>query len=396
MAYVNHNGNRGRGHHSNGGQEDFTFYGLGWENAADVTLGVLQYQDIDETTDSISINVRDPESLWGKNSGGLEPNDGNDSIVFTIDDPNYSKGFAQEVYIFTEEEAKNNGGQIQKDIPLVDGSDIKAVTIIIEDNDPGKKYNLTPIEGTPGADKLDGTAIGDAIYGYEGNDYLHGKKGEDSIYGFAGNDTLKGGDDKDLLYGNSGKDRLYGGSGDDILDGGTGNDKLYGGDGSDRLFGWYGNDILEGGSGNDQLYGEKDNDVLKGGSGNDILDGGAGKDKLYGGKDNDELYGGKGDDILHGGSGLDSFIFKYKDDGIDTIKNFNISEDKIVIEKDTFGATSLDQFIYNSSTGTLYFNANTSSNSSLNSFTYENPITTFAILENKPAGFSVNSDITLI
>jgi len=87
------------------------------------------------------------------------------------------------------------------------------------------QFNL-PILGTTGADNIAGTALPDVINGLAGNDFLAG---------FGGNDTL------------------YGGDGDDILSGDIGNDVLRGGAGNDRLYGWLGSDVLSGGAGQDSF-----------------------------------------------------------------------------------------------------------------------------------------------
>lgn len=94
-------------------------------------------------------------------------------------------------------------------------------------------------------------------------------------------------------------------------------------------------------------YGESDNDLLLGSFGNDYLVGDSGNDKLYGGPGNDTLYGG---------TGADTFGFYSPYEGIDVIKDFNYVEgDKIEISKSGFGASSTNQFSYNSSTGALFF-----------------------------------------
>lgn len=54
-----------------------------------------------------------------------------------------------------------------------------------------------------------------------------------ALFGYGGNDALTGADNNDYLNGGSGNDTVDGGAGADILDGGTGNDVLTGGDGSD-------------------------------------------------------------------------------------------------------------------------------------------------------------------
>ncbi|AUU24421.1 RTX toxin [Aeromonas caviae] len=168
----------------------------------------------------------------------------------------------------------------------------------------------TPVSNLPGADRLDGGAGDDILFGDavrftgisgEGyaaiKQYVSGKLGAGSVtdaqvHAYITDhasefdqsstndkgDTLLGGDGNDILFGQGGDDFLYGGAGNDTLFGGSGNDTLYGESGNDRLYGGSGNDTLYGGTGNDILSGGLGNDILIGGAGNDILMGDAGAD----------------------------------------------------------------------------------------------------------------------
>ncbi len=110
-------------------------------------------------------------------------------------------------------------------------------------------------------------------------------------------------------------------------------------------------------------------------AGSDTLMSGIGNDSLFGGDGNDILVGGFGIDTLMGGSGSDKFTFNSPTDGIDTISDFNAGEgDQILVSASGFGgglavgnlpssqftlgssaANAGDRFIYNSSTGALFF-----------------------------------------
>jgi Ca2+-binding RTX toxin-like protein len=152
-------------------------------------------------------------------------------------------------------------------------------------------------------------------------------------------------------------------------------DDLSGGTVDDVLYGANGRDVMFGGDGNDTLFGQADGDILQGNSGNDTLDGGNGSDTLVGGADADTLIGGMD---------ADQFVFMAPADGADTISDFSAAEgDKITISKSGFGndftGSSLDenqfvsgsalggsppaatqsegQFLYNSSTGELFWDA---------------------------------------
>ncbi len=306
-------------------------------------------------------------------------------------------------------------------------------------NIPGTPGNDT-LDGTDSADIINGLAGNDVIRAKGGDDELRGGDGDDQMYGETGNDYLNGGSGADQMYGGTGNDNyivdnvgdvvienasegldtvattvsftlganvenltltnsadingtgndlsnymlgnagnnfLKGEGGDDQINGRAGNDNIFGGAGNDTLLGDVGNDLLDGGNGNDVLYGNNDNDRLFGSGGDDILYGGNGNDVLAGGGD---IFPA-GNNTLWGGAGADGFRFYFAPTGIDTIKDFQRSEvDKVEIHP-SFGATSLDQFSYDSNTGALSFNN-----------------TQFATVEfgNKPADFSVQKDIVLL
>ena len=144
-----------------------------------------------------------------------------------------------------------------------------------------------------------------------------------------------------------------------------------------------GDDILFGTDRNDRIKGGAGNDYIRGGAGNDRLFGNDGKDALIGAAGNDFLYGGAGDDILTGGVGKDRFIFgdgtpfNAASLGIDRINDFTSGEDSIGLNKATFclserdfgnnfaivtddasAATSTAAIVYNSGSGSLFYNTN--------------------------------------
>ena len=93
----------------------------------------------------------------------------------------------------------------------------QSVTVNVTDVALASDTDPLTLNGTSGADSLQGGA---------GNDTINGLGGNDQLDGGAGNDTISGGD---------GDDRLIGGTGDDILWGGVGMDKLEGGGGADQF-----------------------------------------------------------------------------------------------------------------------------------------------------------------
>uniref|UniRef100_UPI0037C05698 calcium-binding protein n=1 Tax=Chamaesiphon sp. VAR_69_metabat_338 TaxID=2964704 RepID=UPI0037C05698 len=144
-----------------------------------------------------------------------------------------------------------------------------------------------------------------------------------------------------------------------------------------------GDDIVFGTDCNDTIGGLAGDDYIRGGAGNDILFGNEGKDALIGGTGNEFLYGGAGDDILTGGMGNDRFVFgdgtlfNAASLGIDRINDFAPGEDSIGLNKATFNlfnqdfgsnfaivtddasaATSTAAIVYNSGSGSLFYNTN--------------------------------------
>ncbi len=270
--------------------------------------------------------------------------------------------------------------------------------------------------GTNGNDILNGTINNDQIFGLDGNDTLNGGKGSD---------ILDGGNGDDILQGSTGSDTLNGGNGNDTADYSqlnsritlkplgfvtkdvSGTDELKGieriiadsgqanntidvstatggsitvnlqeqelkvnGAPSLRPFTIVNFDDVEGTKFDDTIFGDRQNNRLSGGLGNDTLNGGLG---------NDLLTGGGGNDLLTGGGGADRFVFNSRNEGIDIITDFNFGQgDRIQVSKGGFGASSLNQFSYDSITGGLFFQNNQ-----------------FATVQS-PISFAISSSIVLV
>ena len=125
------------------------------------------------------------------------------------------------------------------------------------------------------------------------------------------------------------------------------------------------------------LNGTTANDTLTGGAGNDHLYGKAGNDLLSGGAGSDWLEGGKGNDTLTGGLGADSFVFRESGTkNTDTITDFQSGVDHIALDHAVFTNAgplgtladaafwqgtkphdSSDHVIYDSGTGSIYYDA---------------------------------------
>ena len=310
------------------------------------------------------------------------------------------------------------------------------------------------LDGGLGADTLNGGDGSDTYYVDNAGDvvteyYNDALGGVDTVFssvsftlGFglenltligAGNINGTGNGNNNVITGNSANNILDGGLSNDTLKGGAGNDTLNGGAGSDTAdYSQLGQSITlsptgivtkAGGLGNDQLiqietiiadanavnntidvstagniasinvnlqtqqltvngvpgvgtFTVTNFDNVKGTNQNDTIIGDAQNNQLFGNGGNDTLTGGLGADTLTGGLGADTFVFNSKLEGIDIIKDFQWTEgDQIQVGF----ATSLNQFSYNALSGNLSFLGNT-----------------FAVIENKPAGFAVALDVVLV
>ncbi|MFT6258380.1 MAG: Ca2+-binding RTX toxin-like protein [Rickettsiales bacterium] len=291
----------------------------------------------EDDNDTIYGNGGNDAIIGGAGDDNLEGNDGDDSI--------------------TDEEGNNR---------IISGAGFDVVNAgagddYIEGNDENDQINAGDgnnlVYGNGGNDAITSGNGNDTIYGQEGSDFINAGAGDDYVSGGANDDYINGQDGNDTIYGDigidiisggNGDDYIYGGSGADIINGddyevqgdlivGAGDDMIKGGDGDDWIEGDAGNDILYGDSGSDKIFGEDGNDTIYGGLGGDVLEGGAGDDLIEGGQGNDILVDGSGSDILDGGLGNDILILT-KEQGvstsIDTIKNFNKDEDKIILKVD--------------------------------------------------------------
>jgi Ca2+-binding RTX toxin-like protein len=191
------------------------------------------------------------------------------------------------------------------------------------------------------------------------------------------------------IYGNSASNNLSGGAGSDVLDGGVGADIMSGGIGNDIYFIDNAGDLVTEISAlapeidtvyssiSHRLTANVERLTLTGttainGTGNNI------NNTIIGNSAANILYGGAGLDLLAGGLGADQFKFQNKIEGIDTITDFTVGSDKITLSASGFGGgltaagalnstrflkvtlgsqatTASQRFIYNSSTGGLYF-----------------------------------------
>ncbi|HBD9295413.1 TPA: type I secretion C-terminal target domain-containing protein, partial [Legionella pneumophila] len=124
--------------------------------------------------------------------------------------------------------------------------------------------------------------------------------------------------------------------------------------GENTLDGTYRSEIL--------LGRDTSNDTIIGNDGNDILIGLGGDDTLDGGSGDDVIIGGLGDDILTGGSGADQFVLVKGQGGasagaapIDTITDFEVNIDKIVINGNNITGVSVSTPVSNTYTITVNY-----------------------------------------
>jgi uncharacterized delta-60 repeat protein len=270
------------------------------------------------------------------------------------------------------------------------------------------------INGGAGNDVLSGFSGDDTLSGSTGNDAIDGGDGNDIIVGGAGADTLLGGAGADTF-------RIAGADvNGDVIDGGAGSDTLQftgnvtlgsaftpvnleqldmGGFGLSvqttalvdlSLLSLLNGGNINGDGGTNSITGTTGADNINGGGGIDYLRGGLGNDVLFGGAGADVIYGGAGNDLLFGGSSnagdgaADTFVFNSAlgaATNVDTITGFEATaRDRIALDPTLFaavvsnGTAALDNgefygsaggnaadandfILYDSSTGSLYYDA---------------------------------------
>jgi Ca2+-binding RTX toxin-like protein len=168
------------------------------------------------------------------------------------------------------------------------------------------------IMGSPGNDRLNGTASRNVIFAGNGDDSVDGGGGRDVICGGEGNDTLAGGAGSDELSGDNGNDRLDGGPGLDygVYENSPGPVSV---DLSRGVATGWGADSL---SAIEALIGSRTGDRLTGNGRANYFAGLEGGDDITAGAGNDYLDGGRGRDKLKGGKGFDTVDFFFSRQGV--------------------------------------------------------------------------------
>ena len=258
------------------------------------------------------------------------------------------------------------------------------------------------------ANIINGTANNDTLTGTVNADTISGLAGNDIITGGAGTDSMDGGEGSDLYIVSASAEHAAaefadtGGSGTDevrftsttanatltLYAGDTGIEKVVIGIGTAAAAVTTATTALNINASalgyGITLTGNAGANVLTGGSGNDALIGNAGIDTIRGGDGFDQLRGGAGNDTLTGGTGIDWFIFDTAPSTTtnkDTITDFTSGTDKLQFSKAIFAGLSAaalgdlssnafwsgagvttahdadDRFIYNTTNGYLYYDA---------------------------------------
>jgi Ca2+-binding RTX toxin-like protein len=355
-------------------------------------LGVPRYVPYD-LSPVIRVNVQEP--IAGDNDNNLLSGTSSSDLILGYGGNDTLNGGAGNDTLNGGAGNDRMTGGIGNDTYIVDSSG----DIITENLNEGIDTVQSSISYTLGANLENLILTGTGAINGTGNSL------NNTLTGNSGNNALNGGAGNDALNGGAGNDTLNGGTGADTLTGGTGNDVYVVDSSSDRIDEKIneGTDTVQAsvsftldaantlnhltltgtgningtGNGNANIItGNSGNNTLTGAGGNDTLDGGAGNDKLLGGDGNDILVGGAGNDTLTGGSGQDYFTFSSPNDKLDSITDFKSVDDTIRVDNAGFtgglvAGTLLasqfvlgtaakdagDRFIYNQSTGALFFDA---------------------------------------
>ena len=313
----------------------------------------------------------------GNNSNnGLTGNNGNNRLEGLAGNDNLNGGLGNDTLVggSGNDNYTIDGGDTLIE-NLNEGTDTVTASFTYTLGDNLENLNLSgnaAINGT-------GNNLNNSLNGNSGNNLLIGLEGNDSLDGKAGNDTLEGG---------AGDDAYTIDAGDTITENANaGTDTVKVGFASYTLTANFENLTLTGTVAIDGT-GNNSNNLLTGNNAANTLTGLDGNDTLLGGSGNDTLVGGNGNDVLTGGSGLEQFVLNAPGGGIDSITDFRVIDDTLVVSASQFGggltvgtaidssqfrigagattATTADhRFIYNSTNGALFFDADGSATTAM-------------------------------
>ena len=293
----------------------------------------------------------------------------------------------------------------------------------LESASGGGQSGSGTISGTAGADTLVGTAGADTMAGLAGNDTYTVNHSGDVVTEASGQgtDTVMSSvsyslpdNVENLTLTGSGNINGTGNSLANVLTGNSGNNTLDGGAGADHMAGGAGNDtyrvdnardvVVElNGQGTDTVlssvsYSLPDNveNLTLSGSGNINGTGNSLANVLTGNSGNNTLNGGAGSDTLAGYGGNDSFVFNTAlgPTNVDTITDFNVRDDTIVLDHAIFSAINgtgtlsaaqftantsgmakdgSDHIIYETDTGKLFYDSNSKAPGGMTQFAQLDP-----------------------
>ena len=234
-------------------------------------------------------------------------------------------------------------------------------------NGAGAAQLIATLQGAPGLSATDIAVVngsasgGSAINGTASNDTLSGTAGNDTINGLGGNDTI------------------LAGSGNDVIDGGSGFDSI---DVKNTASGGVVVDFAAGSMTGSGTISFSNIERFVGSTFNDSLTGAAGAENLTGQGGSDTLWGAGGVDTLWGGNGNDFFVFREMGAAnADKVSDFATGQDKLELDDSAFGAIGAmgnfaagdgrfwaaagatsghdanDRVVYDTSTGSLYYDA---------------------------------------
>ncbi|BAY77910.1 hemolysin-type calcium-binding region [Nostoc linckia NIES-25] len=335
-------------------------YRVSYKNIERLNIFGTAYND-----NIVGSNGNDTLSTGGGGKDTIDGGKGDDLLSVNYSDPTTG--------ITTTFNATTNQGSIKAGTYQVNYKNIERLNIIgtdYNDNIVGNNGNDTFSIGIGGKDTIDGGKGDDLLT----VDYFYGSGGIITTFNATTNTGSITAGTYQVSYKNIERLNITGTYDDDFIVGNNGNDRLStGSSGNDTIIGGAGNDTLSNNS-----FSETNNNTFKGGAGDDYLDaiGSGDNNQLFGDDGNDTLIGGNGKDSLYGGTGIDTFVFNgyLYNDGIDRIYDFNTTNEVIQVSAAGFGGglspgvlsasqlrigtsatTTTQRFIYNSTTGGLFF-----------------------------------------
>jgi hypothetical protein len=194
-------------------------------------------------------------------------------------------------------------------------------TLVITDNGP-----TAIIAGLGTVDVRGGIGNGSVLFA-NGASFVQ-------FQGGAGSAIVVGGSGEMSVQGGGGALTVFGGTGNAIVQGAPGPSVYLMGDGASTITAATGNHVWLVGAANESLKAAGGDIIFNGANsaGDNIMQAGSGPVTMYGGHGTDTMVGGAGAGIFVDGSGADVFSFTNGlAGGSDTIANFNVGNDKILL-----------------------------------------------------------------